>query len=375
MWREIKRLLTVPQDVQDAFWKVCVKKNNFSLGIICAIVFPAELFNVARVLFFTNSKLSTLNNRIYFGMYVALMLIAVVYLVLRRAFKNCSLRAQWRVQYFVMIGLFLWHILLNTYDFRSNPESDVYVYCTALIGISVFMHMPNRYMIPFILTGHLLFYILNFQYLDMGVMINVIFMFVVAIGMILSKCHSSVLEISQNKRIHEINHKLESLLEQDQMLAVLNKSAIEQRISHALRNVDRDNPIGLIMIDLDDFKNINDQFGHPCGDYILKELTQNLKCIFSDTVYSLGRIGGDEFLVLLPNPCDAAKMIGYAEALVKSTKGIKWQGKEVDASCSAGVLLDRRPGLEFDRLYREVDQLLYTVKQDRKGGYHFREMS
>lgn len=374
MCQKIKSFLIVPQDIKDEFMQMCVKKNKMSLIIICAIIFPSELFNIFRVLFLSQSGLGTLNNRIYFGMYLLMLAIPSAYLIVAHVFRNSSQRVQLMIQYAAMLALFMWHVSLNTYDLRGDSAPQVYIYCTAIVGISIFMHMPNVYVILLMMIGHLTFILLNIKYIDVGIMINMNFLFMVSLGMAFSQFHSSVLAISQNKKIHEINRKLEELIEQDHMLSVLNKSAMEKRVINALKNVDKDNPIGVFMIDLDNFKNVNDEYGHPCGDYVLSEVAARMKRALSDTAYSLGRIGGDEFAIMLSNPVCPERLQQYADRIMEDTRNITWQGRDLEISCSMGVLFVERKKLEFDEVYHEVDALLYNAKQRGKGIYLFKEL-
>ena len=61
--------------------------------------------------------------------------------------------------------------------------------------------------------------------------------------------------------------------------------------------------------------------------------------------------------------------------LIKSVQGILWNGRSVDACCSIGIVRVARRGVAFERLYEEVDEVLYAVKRSQKGGYQLREIS
>ena len=111
----------------------------------------------------------------------------------------------------------------------------------------------------------------------------------------------------------------------------------------------------------DDFKNVNDSRGHAFGDTVLCELTANLERSFRSSDL-LGRIGGDEFAVLM---CDITSM---ENSLVKAgqicslyTKGAAKEGLKI--SCSIGmVFCESDDGAAFDDLYQKADSALYKAK-------------
>lgn len=122
----------------------------------------------------------------------------------------------------------------------------------------------------------------------------------------------------------------------------------------------------LCMMDIDKFKLINDTYGHACGDATLKEfiitIRQGLRA--SDLI---GRIGGDEFLIVLPT-ADKPKAIEIAEKVRKLVEGykVKTQGKEFNISTSIGVVTYPEDGLISSEILRRVDAAMYRAKI--KGG-------
>lgn len=134
--------LRIPGYIRQEFLQESVRKNDFSLRIICAIIFAVELFNIARVVLWSQSGLGTRNNRIYFTMYCALILIGVVWLVMRRLLQRTSIRTGLGVQYVVTGLIFLWHMALNTYDLYRDPAAGTTVLTTALLGLALLIQSP-----------------------------------------------------------------------------------------------------------------------------------------------------------------------------------------------------------------------------------------
>lgn len=165
----------------------------------------------------------------------------------------------------------------------------------------------------------------------------------------------------QQKTIIELEHEIRK----DPLTGVLNKTAFELRVNKILKSETNLEKAVLIVLDLDDFKNINDKFGHPCGDYVLKETAYILTNSF-DKEAEIGRIGGDEFAIFLKNISD--KML-YETAIwiIESMDKIYWQGEKINTSCSMGAVYLKKEINEYTQLYYEADDAMYTAKKLGKG--------
>ncbi|MGN0414729.1 MAG: diguanylate cyclase domain-containing protein [Agathobacter sp.] len=127
----------------------------------------------------------------------------------------------------------------------------------------------------------------------------------------------------------------------------------------------------LLMVDLDNFKAINDNYGHIAGDRTLQ--------MFADTLRSnsnpedvLCRIGGDEFVVFLKGMTDKEEIGSRAlDIIAELCDKLKDSRFETNSSVSIGIAQAPEDGTEFDRLYNAADKALYYVKQNGKNSYHF----
>lgn len=372
MHKKALELLTIPPAIQLEFWQDTLQKNRISLLVISAMIFGMELFNIARVLFWSMSGLRSANNRIYFAMYCALLLGAGLYLLLQYWLQKASHRIQWAVQAGTVAFFLLWHVILNAYALFRNPAAGTYTFITAIGGLAMFIQMPAAFGATYFGLGYALFMLLSAAALDMGTIINLTMTTIVALAISFTRCRHTVIELSQRRKISQINTQLQQLLQKDPLTGLLNKKATENCISCALASATQTDPLALFMMDLDDFKSINDRYGHPCGDHVLMETAQKLRLVFPDAM-CVGRIGGDEFAILLHCAADSKALQRQGGQLIQSLSDICWLGKKLEVSCSVGILRVGRPGVNYERLYAETDQVLYDAKRCGKGCCRFRE--
>ena len=363
---KIRDFLRIPPEILPAFRQDTLQKNRLSLLVIAAMIFGMEAYNIARVLFMSRSGLGTLNNRIYFGMYCALLLAAVVYLVVSRCTRGAKTVSRLRIQYVCVAFAFLWHICLNAYDLMRDPDGEVSIYMTAILGLAVFIQMPAPLSVACHVGGYAVFALLAGRYLESGPMLNLTFSSIVALAISLTKAHSAAVVLLQRREIGQINARLQALLEKDPLTGLLNKSAFEKKAATRLRAASGAEGLTMMMVDLDDFKGINDRLGHPCGDYVLQQTAQRLQSAFP-TATEIGRIGGDEFaLMLYTSSPDLLEE--RCRRFTRLLGDICWQGSAVGARCSVGLCRVAAPGLSYERVYREADRALYSAKREGKGG-------
>ncbi|HEY3497586.1 MAG TPA: GGDEF domain-containing protein [Polyangiaceae bacterium] len=147
----------------------------------------------------------------------------------------------------------------------------------------------------------------------------------------------------------------------DALTGVFNKRRFDEAFPTEVgRAAGNGTPISLILFDIDFFKRINDGFGHPAGDAVLRELTQVAKSCVAD-VDLLARVGGEEFAVLLPSPLESAA--ATAERIRQSVEAhaFVWDGKTIPVTVSLGVG-ELGQGETAAGLYGRADELLYASK-------------
>lgn len=167
-------------------------------------------------------------------------------------------------------------------------------------------------------------------------------------------------------RILGLQDQLKQMAYHDSLTEMLNRLAIMEILQKELSRAQRDQrPVSVIMCDLDYFKNVNDSYGHLCGDAVLKEAAKRLKS--SVRIYdSIGRYGGEEFLIVLPQvDClEASRLADRLRSSLSDTP-ILYEKNAITVTMSMGVadnLDDQRNSV--DCILRSADEALYKAKAE-----------
>ena len=172
-------------------------------------------------------------------------------------------------------------------------------------------------------------------------------------------------DLSRQKEHEELLERRAML---DEMTGLYNRSGTQRLVSDILR--DRRSAVrAMIVIDVDDFKKINDTFGHLEGDRTLKCIARALKAHFRSTDI-VGRIGGDEFMALLSDAGGRAQIERIASLLCERIRALDIAG---GARCSMGVCMLAGAPTCFDEMYAKADAALYSVKRAGGDGFAFFE--
>lgn len=166
--------------------------------------------------------------------------------------------------------------------------------------------------------------------------------------------------------------ELEEQLNMDGLTGCLTKFAFESLSKHRLTTEpsNRQNHTFLI-IDIDNFKSINDNLGHQFGDVVLKTLGEKLRSVFREGDY-VGRIGGDEFMVCI-NKLDTDEVIQKKAQAILNILDKTYYGNEKSYRISGSIGIAKYPqnGSNFEDLYNKADQALYDCKHRGKNGFVF----
>ena len=176
-------------------------------------------------------------------------------------------------------------------------------------------------------------------------------------------------DLSSSKAAEE---KIAYLSTQDMVTGLPNRTHAALRASMALGHGRlMGQQAALIVIDIDNFKMLNDSLGHVAGDQVLREVSQRLTRA-AGVHAVVGRLSGDEFLVLVPDiqdTAEAAQKVRHLMDVVREPTVIG--GLPISISLSAGVSMFPSDGESFESLFALADTALYAAKRDGRGIYHF----
>ncbi len=172
-----------------------------------------------------------------------------------------------------------------------------------------------------------------------------------------------ILGISRNLTdLHLAQEKITSMIYIDELTGLLNRKSFNIKAHEAIE-ADHRKAIRstLIMYDIDDFKAINDQYGHQEGDKVLREMSELVKNIIREDDHAF-RLGGEEFAILTTQDIDAAdKLASRVLSAIREHRMI--EGRQVTVSMGVTAI---RYDDTFDTLYKRVDDLLYEAKRSGK---------
>ena len=174
-----------------------------------------------------------------------------------------------------------------------------------------------------------------------------------------------------NRLLTESNRELEMLTLYDIITGLPNRSLFHDRLNQhiAITNIQKQaQGIGLLLIDLNNFKEINDTFGHDSGDLLLKKVASRI-LEHLDLDETASRLGGDEFAIILPE-CDEKQTIKKTGELLNYLKQpFEIDGSEVVIQGSVGIALFPEHGTDSSILLKHADLAMYTAKDNNKGYY------
>ncbi len=163
------------------------------------------------------------------------------------------------------------------------------------------------------------------------------------------------------------SRRLLAVAQRDALTGLYNKEFTQRHIEQILR--EKSGTHGFVILDVDYFKQVNDNYGHMVGDKVLQTLGSFLQSQFRD--YDIvGRIGGDEFIILMCNLTDSGAVESKIRKLVERVREIRVEEMgDRELTISVGISIAPDHGNTFMELYRNADLALYETKRGGKNGY------
>ncbi|GAA60459.1 hypothetical protein P20652_2325 [Pseudoalteromonas sp. BSi20652] len=185
--------------------------------------------------------------------------------------------------------------------------------------------------------------------------------FILSSHLILATCSALILPYLLASHTEYI---LSGLANTDMLSKLLNRRGFFTTSKEALSNPENLNKnVSIILLDIDFFKHVNDQFGHDAGDQAIKWISQHIKKQFINVGIS-ARIGGEEFAILLPNSSLSEAKNNAEQLRIKiSTSPFYYQGQHISLSVSAGVSNALNGSKTIKELLAYADKRLYLAKK------------
>ena len=173
------------------------------------------------------------------------------------------------------------------------------------------------------------------------------------------------------QRLAEV--KIEYMAHHDALTDLANRVLLNERLESALDQSADSGMLALHHLDLDQFKAVNDTFGHPAGDKLLKIVAERLRGLVRDTD-TIARMGGDEFVIVQAPITDSAEATWLAQRIIASmSEPFDLDGHQAMIGASIGIAVGPSDGLSPDKLLRNADLALYRAKGDGRGTFRFFE--
>ena len=185
---------------------------------------------------------------------------------------------------------------------------------------------------------------------------------------ILEKISGIMINIDAEKRNEQA---LQERAERDPLTKLLNKDAGRRQAEAYFSRFSENIQSALLIIDLDNFKQVNDQYGHLFGDAVLTQTAREIKKLFRNQDV-VARIGGDEFMVLMRGISDRKLLESRCQSMLNIFRNIFQNQKyKLPLSCSVGIALSPEHGKTYYELFNKADQALYWAKAKGKNNFVF----
>ena len=181
-----------------------------------------------------------------------------------------------------------------------------------------------------------------------------------------------VMAFQDMSEIHEARRQLERLAYYDALTGLPNRALLQDRIAQALAYARRQNePVAFFMLDLDNFKAVNDSLGHVAGDQLLGQMARRIETSLreSDTA---ARLGGDEFAILVPDGISADDAARLASKLIRNVgQPYHLGGLDVVCGASLGITFFPQDASDGEGLLRNADAAMFRAKESGKNQFQF----
>ncbi|CAM4307360.1 MAG: sensor domain-containing diguanylate cyclase [Paenibacillus macerans] len=174
-----------------------------------------------------------------------------------------------------------------------------------------------------------------------------------------------IIEVTDRKQLEETVHYLAY---HDELTGLPNRTKFGEKFAECVSKGDY--PLALLFLDLNNFKDVNDTYGHEAGDHLLKQIAVKLSSLIRENDM-VCRMGGDEFVILLTH-LDTDGVLKVVERILANlSEGCEYRGVRLGISASVGVSFSPDGGSSLEEMLRQADATMYDAKRGTTGAYRF----
>jgi diguanylate cyclase (GGDEF)-like protein len=179
---------------------------------------------------------------------------------------------------------------------------------------------------------------------------------------LLCLCAFVLLESQRRLERHAASSREQAL--HDSLTGLPNRLLLADRTEHAVRAANRSgHQLGMLLLDLDRFKEVNDTLGHAAGDVLLQTIAERIRSVVRD-VDTVARLGGDEFAVLLPDVTSAEAAVAVSRRVISAIRRpVDVNGDVVDVGVSIGISVYPDDSTDYAELLKHADIAMYAAKR------------
>lgn len=356
---QLNQLLYIPKHLKDDF-----ERNRSSTNLNRIIPIAIFLYGFEWVIFYFQDYVFNVGHLI-----LPLQIVSTFIILMMLYIRNNMSRFS---NYFInfVIGLYVFSLSVFSIFLTLSLKAQIdlmYVHIMIMMGlISILYFKPWESFVFLFSFGTIIILLLpNFQPIPEVVLVHQMNLLIFDTIIWLFSLNLYLQQINTFSLQHDLvikNQELEHLVKTDSMTNLFNHKAILELLSEEMQRSERnEQALSIILLDIDDFKRINDQFGHQVGDEVLISLSKIIKHSLR-SIDRVGRYGGEEFLILLPNTnLNAGRL--YALRLQSLIRNYKLPN---DGHLTLSGGLAEYTGESIDELIKQADQLLYQAKKSGK---------
>lgn len=343
--------------------------------------FPAIIINIVLIFSFTYlfDPTSVMEEKWRLGVIIVHLVSAVVVVVMTTLLRLNNKKTNPILGIKIIQNIFLVYVITFGFaiilvDLPRTANIVPFLIVCMVMGVFV-LKKPIHVIIQYLISYVLFFFIIGLNEKNaMALITNRVngFVFVIiGIFMAIILWQSERNNILQKRKIQEQQKKLESVAYYDDLTGLINRRKWIELLNEEYERMKRYNhKSSILLLDIDNFKAINDQYGHPAGDRILQEIATLLKNELR-SCDRIGRWGGEEFIVLLVET-PIKKGIDVGEKLRNDIEklNVRFESNKINVTLSIGVSsLDCEK--EFLSSYKKADQALYLAKNNGRNRVEF----